>query len=189
MGSNFPPVLAPRHKRGTQIKRTSRALPVYQATATMSLKWAAVAAVATILGLAHGGSVRVKRADAGAWTPDLSGLNSDQLIKMINAGLAQKQRRSAPAPVMSALPPRSTFERNARASNLQAMYDNFYSNEGLNGERGYGPNANANMLNQMNMGLYKRSTPNRPIHLLDFKNSNQVFRICTYVTSHNFRAH
>jgi len=40
------------------------------------------------------------------------------------------------------------------------MYDNFYSNEGLNGERGYGPNANANMLNQMNMGLYKRSTPN-----------------------------
>lgn len=80
------------------------------------------------------------------WTPDLSGLNPSQLVQMINAGLAQKQRRSGPAGGPT------QFETRA-ASAASALLNNYYSSYNPYGAA----QANSDVLNLMNMGLLKRS--------------------------------
>lgn len=119
----------------------------------------------------------IKRAADGDWTPDLSGLNPSQLIKMINVGLAQKGAAKRSAPIMyrrSGLAEMKNLQnfhnlRQRAAENLDALNAAYESyNPYGNYVDPYGSAGNSAMLNGMNMGVYKRSG-NRAYNLRSYK--------------------
>jgi len=121
------------------------------------------------------------------WTPDLSGLDNSQLIKMINVGLARKQAKRSfeeQEREQQALEPEFKLAQRSlsnmkkltgfhnMAQRSQSIGDMSPYESAANADYTYSPygnydpyettsDSNAAMLNNMNMGLYRKRSGNR----------------------------